>query len=156
NAFVLDSKADVRNNSGASRTLTVDFAVNNFTQPIGPAFLSASQTANWTTSTAGDNQTFQAWERNTNDLVVPGGTATAITPNCISPGGPTKSCSQISPDTNVNVTAPFAMTGREVIGMANGTVASYTGTSSLSSVPQQVPEPSSLLLLGSGMLGFAG
>jgi hypothetical protein len=155
-AFALDTKSNVQNNSGAARTVRVDFAINNFTQPAGPAFLSASQTANWTTSTAGDQQSFQAWERNTNDLVVPGpATATAITALCISPGGSTSPCGQSSPDTAITVTAPFALTGRQVITMAPGTVGSYTGTSFLSSIPQQVPEPSSVFLLGTGMLMFA-
>lgn len=157
NAFVLDTKFDVRNNSGAARTITVNFGINNFTNPTGPAFLSASQTSNWTTTTAGDSQAFIAWERNTNDLVVPGGTAVAVTPNCVSPGGTTVACSQASPDTSVAVTSPFALTGQQVISAAAGTVGSYTGTANLASQPNtQVPEPSSVILLGSGMLFLAG
>lgn len=157
NAFVLDTKFDVRNNSGAGRTVTVNFGINNFTNPTGPAFLSASQTANWTTTTAGDQQSFQAWERNTNDLVVPGGTAVATTALCVSPGGTTVACSQQTGDTAVGVTSPFALTGQQIIAMANGTVGSYTGTSNLASIPQtQVPEPSSVILLGTGMLFVAG
>jgi len=155
-AFALDVKFDIRNNSGAARTLTVDFAINNFTQPVGPVFLSASQSANWTTSTAGDSQTFIAWERNTNDLVVPGGTAVATTVACVSPGGVTSPCGEQSPDTNVNVTAPFALTGRQVVTMAAGTVGTYSGTSTLSSVPQQAPEPASVLLIGTGVVLLAG
>ena len=156
-AFVLDSKGDVRNNSGAARAVTVDFAINNFTQPVGPAFLSASQTANWTTSTAGDSQAFTAWERNTNDLVVPGPAGSAAaTANCVSTGGVTSPCAQQSSDTAVSVTAPFALTGREVINMSAGTVANYSGTSTLSAIPQQAPEPSSILLLTTGMLLLVG
>ena len=153
-AFIQDVKMNFINNTGATRTITVDFAVNNFTQPVGPAFLVASQTANWMASTAGDQQTFQVWERNTNDLVVPGGTATAITPKCVSPGG-TLLCSSQSADAPVGVTAPFALTGREVISMAVGTSGNFFGTSALNS-PPQVPEPSTVLLVGTGMLLLAG
>jgi hypothetical protein len=156
-AFVLDTKFDVRNNSGAARTVTVDFGINNFTQPVGPTtFLSASQTANWTISTPGDTQSFIAWERNTNDLVIPGGTAVVLTAACVSPGGLTAPCGQPSQDTPVNATAPFALTGRQDITMAAGTVGTYSGTSTLNSVPAQVPEPSSIVLLGTGMLFLAG
>ena len=54
-AFVQDVKMNFTNNSSAAQTITVDFAVNNFTQPVGLTFLVASQTANWTASTSGGN-----------------------------------------------------------------------------------------------------
>jgi hypothetical protein len=152
-AFVLDSKFNLQNISGVTHTITVDFAENNFTQPVGAGFLNASQTANWTTSTAGDTQAFQAWLRNTNDLVVPGGTATAISPNCVSPGGLSQSCSSETLNVADAPTAPFALTGRQVITMAPGTVASYTGTATQTATP--IPEPASALLLGTGLVALA-
>jgi hypothetical protein len=149
-AFVLDTKTALQNFSGVTHTITVDFGQNNFTQPVGSGFLNASQTANWTTSTSGDSQSFQAWLRNTNDLVVPGGTTTAGPNNCVSPGGLSQSCSNETANVAASPTAPFALTGREVITMANNTVASYTGTATLTAT--RVPEPASLLLVGSGLL----
>ena len=153
-AFLLDSKFNITNSSGATRNITVDFGQNNFTLPIGPGFLNASQTANWTISSAGDSQNFQAWLRNTNDLVVPGGTATAISPPCVSAGGLSQACSAETLNIADNTTAPFALTGREVIVMLNGTVATYSGTATQTATPL-VPEPSSMLLFGTGLFAAA-
>src|SRR5262249_50292275 len=93
-AFVLDTKTAVTNTTGALANITIDIGGNNFMNPVGVGFLSASQTANWTVSGANDTQTFQAWLRNTNDFIIPTGTVTAISPNCVSPGGLAQSCSQ--------------------------------------------------------------
>jgi hypothetical protein len=153
-AFVLDSKFNLANNSGANRVLTVAFGQNNFTSPVGAGFLNASQTANWTVSSATDNQNFTAWERNTNDLVVPGGNITAISPQCSSPGGLSQSCASETLNVAGIVTAPFALTGRQIINMAAGTIGTFSGTSTLTA-QQIVPEPVSMLLLGTGLAALA-
>ena len=158
-AFVLDSATAVANVSGAARMVTIDFGQNNFTQPVGTGFLTASQTANWTLSTAGDNQAFTAWHRADNAFIIPGagaGGTTAIAPLCVSAGG-NDSCASQTPDVPGNPAAPFSLTGRQVISMAPGTIASYTGTSVLTAQPiTTVPEPGSMLLIGAGLLLLAG
>jgi hypothetical protein len=160
-AFVLDSATAVSNLSGALRVVTLDFAGNNFALPVGTGFLSASQTANWTMTTSGDSQAFTAWQRNDNALVIPGagiGGTTAVSPNCVSPGGLAQSCASETLNVPASPTAPYALTGRQVITMSPGSIASYTGTSVLTaeSIPVQAPEPGSVFLVGAGLLLLAG
>jgi PEP-CTERM motif len=158
-AFVLDSKTALNNLSGSLRVVTVDYGGNGFTQPVGTGFLSAAQTANWTSSTAGDSQAFTAWQRNDNALIIPGagvGGATDVSPNCVSPGGLSRSCSEQTLNVPASPASPYAVTGREVISMSAGTVASYTATAGITAQPIGVPEPNSLVLLGTGVLMLAG
>jgi hypothetical protein len=155
-AFILDTKTNISNQSGIPHTVTIDVGQSNFTQPIGTGFLSASQSANWTVSLAGDSQGMIAWLRNTNDFVIPGGTAVANSPMCISPGGLSQSCNSLTPDVATGPIAPYALTSREVLIMSPGTIFSGNGTVTLTAEPIRAPEPSSLLLLGTGILILAG
>jgi hypothetical protein len=155
-AFVLDTKSSLTNTSAALHTITIDTGQNNFTTPSGPGFLHASQTANWTVSSAGDSQAFTVWLRNTNDFIIPGGSAVASTPTCASPGGLAQSCDALTANTPINATSPYALTQREVITLSPGTIASYTATNALTSTPINVPEPGSLVLLGTGVLMVVG
>ena len=152
-AFVLDTKTNVQHVSGSDDAI-IDFGTNDFMLPVGPGlFLSASNTANWTLSTAGDSMAFTAWGRDDNTLTAgpAGSTAAALSPMCLSSGGTTQSCAQATVDVPFNESPPFALTGRQVIHSAVGTVASYTGTAAaLASPSTTVPEPSSLVLLGTG------
>jgi len=158
-AQVLDSKFNVQNISGAERVVTVDFGQNNFSQPLPVGtLLSASQTVNWTTATVDeDTQTFRAWGRDDNALTPgpTGATAVAIAPDCIAESAQTDACSEESPDVAFNYAVPFSLTGQQVITIQDGTTATYTGTAVAQPTPV-IPEPSSVLLLGTGMLLLAG
>ena len=155
---VLDVKFAISHISGVD-DLTVDFGGSQFTQPVGPGlFLSASDSGSFGQSAATDFLNFQAWGRATNDLIVPGGTATAISPPCIPGAGLTTSCSTVSPDVAFNRGAgPYALTGREVLHLALGELpATVNATIAANATPSGVvPEPTSLLLFGTGLMGLA-
>src|SRR5262245_61500949 len=159
-----DTKVNVLNTDNLAHTIIIDTAQNGYTQPLGNGFLSASQTANWTQSANGDSQAFQSWFRQTNDFIIPGGNTTANTPPCVSPGGLAQSCASEALNVATNgVLAPFALTQRETITI-NATplgglpsLATYDGRTTLTAnVVPVIPEPSSVLLLGTGMLMLAG
>ena len=155
---VLDVKFAISHISGVD-DLTVDFGGNDFSLPVGPGlFLSAADSGSFGQSAATDVLNFQSWGRATNDLIVPTGTATAISPPCIPGAGLTTSCSTVSPDVAFNRGAGnYALTGREVLHLALGELpATVNATVAANSQPQTlVPEPTSLLFLGTGLMGLA-
>jgi len=154
---VLDVKFAISHVSGVD-DLTVDFGGSQFTQPVGPGlFLSASDSGSFGQSAATDVLNFQAWGRATNDLIVPGGTATAISPPCIPGAGLTTSCSTVTADVPFNRGAgPYALTGREILHLALGELpATVNSTVAANATPSVVPEPTSLLLFGTGLMGLA-
>ena len=150
-ARVLDTKSDLTSD-GFAHTITVLFGQNNFTAPTGTTFLSASQTGNWAVANSlTDQQAFTAWLRNDNSpSTIPGGDAAATSPVCVTPNiGTTTSCSTQSADVATFSTAPFALTGRQIISLAAGSSGSFTGQAVLT--PRAVPEPVTLSLLGAGL-----
>ena len=154
---VLDSKFAITHVSGVD-DLTVDFGGNDFSLPAGPGlFLSASDSATFGQSAATDVANFQSWGRATNDLIVPTGTATAISPPCIPGAGLTTSCSTSTADVPfMRGAGNYALTGREVIHLALGELpATVNATVAANAAPTVVPEPTSLLLFGTGLMGLA-
>ena len=152
--FATDTKTQVQNNSAGATALTVAFAVNNFTNPVGsPLTLSASQTGNFITGSAGMQQTFTGWGNAANTLGVGVGTA-AVTPVCVAAvaSPPTTDCSTSSGPTQFVRAGPYALNGIEVINMSQGGVASFTG--SIAVTP--VPEPSTVVLMAAGLFGLVG
>jgi len=155
---VLDTKFAVSHISGVD-DLTVDFGGNDFSLPAGPGlFLSASDSGTFGQSVATDLLNFQAWGRADNTLVVPGGTATAISPPCMPGTGLTTSCSESTTDVPfLRGAGNYSLTGRQVLHLALGELpATVNSTVAANSQPQSlVPEPTSLLLLGTGFAAIA-
>lgn len=152
-----DSKFSMTNNNASNATITVGFASSNFSVPAGtPMNLSATQTTDAIISSVGLSQSFQAWGDGANGLTPGVGTGTVSTPLCttaIAP--PENSCSTSSP--TGSFTRPgtmFGLNGIETITLGPGAQASADG--SIAATSTQVPEPSSVLLLGTGMLFLAG
>jgi hypothetical protein len=120
--------------------------------------------------------TFQTWGRPDNLPAIPNGKATAVAATLASPGKATSERAgsrqdaqqQSRPEpkaTDVPFTrlaGPFALTATETIKQAIGDVAadSNAATAAVSSLNSAavaaaaVPEPSSMLLLGTGVLGL--
>jgi hypothetical protein len=159
-AFTLDTKSAVTNVSGGSTTFIIRGAENNYTLPAGsPLTLSASQSGTFTNaaSTAGVGQAFTGFGDNTNSLVPGTGTADT-TPFCQNPATapPVQSCSQTGAPLTFTRSGAFALSGIETIFVNQGGTASFTATTAVTPPAAQVPEPSSLVLMGTGMILLAG
>lgn len=148
-SFATDSKSDVINNNAASVTISVGFAQNGYMVPAGFASANATQTVDNILTNPSVTETFTGHVDNTNSLTPGTGTA-VITAPCTT-GGPGTSCNQ-SGTAIVLTTPPFGLNGVEQFGLVAGGQAQAQASMNLSSVP----EPSSVLLLGVGMLVLAG
>ena len=152
-AFITDIKTAVINTTGAAQTVTVRFSQNNYTLPNGtPMTFSSTQGVDQIAGTVGVTQTFTAWANNGNTLATGVGTA-AATPNCTTTGA-SDSCSEDSPDVLFNRTSavsPFALNGIQSFVIPNN-----VALNAHASATAIAPEPGSMLLIGTGLLGLAG
>ena len=151
--FATDTKTTVNNTSSGSRTIAVLFAVNNFTLPAGtPLPLTAAQGVDLITSSANITETFSGFGNAANSLTgVP--TTILATPPCTAPAGTSTVCSTSAGPVNFPRVGAFALGGAEGFTLVAGAI---TNAHASVTVTPAIPEPTSVLLLGSGMLLLVG
>jgi hypothetical protein len=150
-AFSTDTKSLITNTAAALANVTVAFASNNFSQPVGsPMFFNGTQTLNFVGGTGSVTQTFTGYGDGSNSLT-PGTGSTSVTPNCVVSAAAT-SCASNGPTNSFIRAGNFALSGIENFSLAQGQVINASG----SVVATAVPEPTSLALLATGLLGLGG
>ena len=151
NAITLGSNFGMQNTNATAQTVTFSFAENNFSLPVGsPVTFNSTQTFN-NVSGPGGTSTFTGWGNAANTLAVGAGIA-AGTPGCVTvAAGATNSCSPNGPNNSFVRIGNFALNGIQGFTLGAGQVAQSAG----SITTQAVPEPASMLLLGTGLVGLA-
>jgi len=158
-AFATDTKTAVSNISAGATALIVSFAVNNFALPAGsPLTLSASQSGTFLNATAGSSEAFIGWANAANTLAVVTGPPFVVTPDCVNPAAapPANACATVGVPVLFNHAGPFALNGRETINLSQGGIANFTGGIAVTPPATTVPEPSSIVLLATGLFGLVG
>ena len=142
-------------NVSDSGNLTVNFAAYNFV-PVSPQMtLQADQALAIGAAVAGDQALFQAWARPDDSPTIPGGglggVATSTSPCTVTVSLNNCTVSTIGPV--FSPTGNYALTGQQVISEHINSDNAFAGSSEATPVVSAVPEPASVLMLGTVLMG---
>lgn len=157
-AFSTDTKTAVRNTSTTTNaTVTVTFASSGYTTPAGsPVFFNATQGMDAISSQTALTSNFTGYGTSGNNLA-PGSGSSSVTPACntvaTTGGTGTNSCSTNGPlNSFVRLDPTFSLSGIETFTLTPLATVNVHG--SILASATAVPEPASMLLLGTGLLAL--
>jgi hypothetical protein len=143
-------------NDAQGDDLTIWLNATGYLLPVGAPSYTFQNTLSATSSEAPApvNVSFQGWFSDANLIgFPPPGSVSPGQINCVLTAG-TDACSAPTAVLGVTGAIPFGMTTRTTFTIANASqIASYTSNAQANIRP--VPEPASMLLLGTGLLGIA-
>lgn len=153
-AFATNTKTAVTNSSGGAVNVTVDFAANDFSLPLGPLAFNASQTINAVNFGMGNSisEQFTGYGDATNSLVAGTGIADVTGVCSVVAGNPTNACATSGPVESFAHQGNFALNGIETFALLPEQVADFSG--SINAKASTVPEANSalLILIGAGLV----
>ena len=149
---LLESTTSIKNNATTTKTLKVWVSQNNYNLPVGtPLRVESGLAATVNSGTLTTTGIFQGWENNSNGLFDLVGSSTNGPQNCTFSGSTCDTGSAVGSFTRTTSTSLYSVTSLANIELSGGGQANKSDHVNLTAVP----EPTSVLLLGSGLVGLA-